>query len=210
MGIYFNGTTAYTLYKSETAKPYFIDKTSLLTDLFPLIEEGNNYICITRPRRFGKTVTANMIAAFFSKAKDAKDLFGKCKIAKNPEYRKYMNRYSVIHISFNDLPKRCDSYEEYIERIERRLIKDIHLEYPDLEIEEGEAIWDILNEIYASDMNARFLFVFDEWDFIFHQDFVTEQDKRDYLLFLRNLLKDRPYVLLAYITGILPIAKYSS
>ena len=75
---------------------------------------------------------------------------------------------------------------------------------------ENEAVWDILNEICAYDINARFIFVFDEWDFIFHQEFVSEQDKREYLLFLRNLLKDRPYVLLAYITGILPIAKYSS
>ena len=210
MGIYLNGTTAYTLYKSETVKPYFIDKTALLEQLFPLVNEGNNYICITRPRRFGKTVTANMIAAFFSKAKNTDDIFEKCTISQNAEYTKYQNQYSVIHISFNDLPKRCKSYEEYIERIENRLIKDICLEYPDIEILEDEAVWDILNEIYAYDINARFIFVFDEWDFIFHQEFVTEQNKREYLLFLRNLLKDRPYVLLAYITGILPIAKYSS
>ena len=210
MGIYLNGTTAYTLYKSETVKPYFIDKTSLLAQLFPLVNEGNNYICITRPRRFGKTVTANMIAAFFSKAKNANDIFEKRTISENPDCKKYQNKYSVIHISFNDLPKRCSSYEEYIERIENRLIKDICLEYPDIEISKDEAVWDILNEIYAYDINARFIFVFDEWDFIFHQEFVSEQDKREYLLFLRNLLKDRPYVLLAYITGILPIAKYSS
>lgn len=210
MGIYLNGTNAYTLYKSETVKPYFVDKTLLLSQLFPLVNAGNNYICVTRPRRFGKTVMANMIAAFFSKSKAADDIFDNCKISENPEYDKYKNQYAVIHISFNDLPKRCNSYEEYIERIERRLVKDIRREYPDVEISEEDAVWDILNEVYAQDMNARFIFVFDEWDFIFHQEFVTEQDKKEYLLFLRNLLKDRPYVLLAYITGILPIAKYSS
>lgn len=99
----------------------------MLEELFLLVQTGNNHICITRPRRFGKTVTANMISAFFSNA--------------------------------------CD---------------------------------------------ARFIFVLDEWDFIFHQNFITEQDKKEYLMFLRNLLKDRPYVRLAYMTGILPIAKYSS
>lgn len=71
MGIYVNSTTAYTLYKSETVKPYFIDKTMILKELFPLVTEGSNYLCITRPRRFGKTVMANMIAAFFSKGRDA-------------------------------------------------------------------------------------------------------------------------------------------
>lgn len=67
-----------------------------------------------------------------------------------------------------------------------------------------------LLNILAADDTARFIFVLDEWDFIFHQSFASEEDKKNYLLFLRNLLKDRPYVLLAYITGILPIAKYSS
>ena len=64
--------------------------------------------------------------------------------------------------------------------------------------------------MYAENDTAQFVFVLDEWDFIFHQSFITENDKREYLMFLRNLLKDRPYVLLAYMTGILPIAKYSS
>ena len=65
MGIYLNSKTAYILYKSEAEKPYFVDKTKMLEELFPLVETGNNHICITRPRRFGKTVMANMIAAFF-------------------------------------------------------------------------------------------------------------------------------------------------
>ena len=67
MGIYLNSRSAYTLYKSETEKPYFVDKTKMLEELFPLVRTGNNHICITRPRRFGKTVMANMIASFFSK-----------------------------------------------------------------------------------------------------------------------------------------------
>lgn len=74
MGMYVNSKTAYTLYKSETLKPYFVDKTMMLKELFPLVKEGSNYLCITRPRRFGKTVMANMIASFFSKGRDADDL----------------------------------------------------------------------------------------------------------------------------------------
>ena len=79
-----------------------------------------------------------------------------------------------------------------------------------MEIEENADAADVLLELYAADENARFIFVLDEWDFIFHRNFITEKNKREYLAFLRNLLKDRPYVLLAYMTGILPIAKYSS
>ena len=68
----------------------------------------------------------------------------------------------------------------------------------------------MLTDLYAEDSSIRFIFILDEWDFIFHQPYVTETEKKTYLSFLRSLLKDRPYVQLAYMTGILPIAKYSS
>lgn len=210
MGIYVNSKNAYALYKKETSKPYFIDKTLILKELFPLVEEGSNYLCITRPRRFGKTVMANMIASFFSKGHNADDIFQTLRIHQDKDYQKHINKYTVIHIMFNDLPRKCTSYEQYINRIEETLIKDVKKEYPDVPIDDQNAIWDILLEIYAEKQEVNFIFVLDEWDFIFHQKFVTEEDKTAYLLFLRNLLKDRPYISLVYMTGILPIAKYSS
>lgn len=210
MGIYVNSKTAYTLYRSETEKPYFVDKTKMLEELFPLVQTGNNHVCITRPRRFGKTVAANMIAAFFSKGCNAGDIFDTLRIAESDGYEEYRNRFPVIHISFHELDRACSSYGDYIGRIEKRLIRDIRKEYPEADIEETDSAADTLLDLYAQEEEARFVFVFDEWDFIFHQNFITEQDKKEYLLFLRNLLKDRPYVRLAYMTGILPIAKYSS
>lgn len=210
MGIYFNSETPYTLYKNETKKPYFVDKSLLLEELFPLVEEGGNYICITRPRRFGKTVMANMVASFFSKAKDAADIFDSLAISRDVRYQEFRNQYGVIHISFSDISGQCTSYREYIGRIERRLVKDLRKAFPDAELEQGEPAVDALMEIFAEDSSQRFIFVLDEWDFLFHQNFATEEEKREYLTFLRSLLKDRPYVLLAYMTGILPIAKYSS
>lgn len=210
MGIYVNSKNAYALYKKETAKPYFVDKTVLLKELFPLVEEGSHYLCITRPRRFGKTVMANMVASFFSKGHRANDVFQNLQIYQDKDYEKYLNKYTVIHIMFNDLPRNCNSYKQYIERIEETLIKDLKKEYPDMPIDDQNAVWDTLLEIYAEKQDINIVFVFDEWDFIFHQKFVTEDDKLSYLQFLRNLLKDRPYIALVYMTGILPIAKYSS
>lgn len=210
MGIYLNSESAYTLYKSETQKPYFVDKSRMIEELFPLIEEGANHICITRPRRFGKTVTANMISAFFSKAREASDIFDWLKISTSQNYSKYRNQYNVIHISLNDISRQCTTYEEYITRIEQRLVRDLKRAYPQAELDGEESAVDALMEIYTENSENRFIFVFDEWDFLFHQPFVTEKEKREYLSYLRSLLKDRPYVILAYMTGILPIAKYSS
>ena len=210
MGIYLNSESAYTLYKSETQKPYFVDKSRMIEELFPLIEEGANHICITRPRRFGKTVTANMISAFFSRAREAADIFDRLKISTSQNYSKYCNQYNVIHISLNDISRQCTTYEEYITRIEQRLVRDLKRAYPQAELDGEESAVDALMEIYTENSENRFIFVFDEWDFLFHQPFVTEKEKREYLSYLRSLLKDRPYVILAYMTGILPIAKYSS
>ena len=210
MGVYLNCTTAYTLYKNERVEPYFVDKTIMLEEIFPMVTSGNKHICITRPRRFGKTIMANMIAAFFSKVNDASDIFETLAISKVEEYRKHLNKYNVIHISFNELPARCKTYDQYIERIENILQNDLQENFPDVKMNKGEAVWDILKRIYVADSSVRFIFVLDEWDYIFHRSFVTEYDKQEYISFLSNLLKDKPYVLMTYMTGILPIAKYYS
>lgn len=158
MGIYLNSSTAYTLYKNETKKPYFVDKTLILEQLFPLVDEGTNYICITRPRRFGKTVMANMIASFFSKAQDAADIFDCLKISQDADYQIYRNKYNVIHISFNDISRQCTSYEQYIARIEERLIKDLQKEFPDAKLAQEQSAVDALTDIYTDDCSIRFYF----------------------------------------------------
>ena len=210
MGIYLDSKTAYALYRKEIRKPYFVDKTKMLEELISVIREGGDNICITRPRRFGKTVAANMIAAFFSRACNSTDLFSALEIGQTQGWGAYANRYPVIHISFNDVMSPCRTYGEYIGQIEGRLLEDLRQSFPGLVGgQETSAVSALLN-IYAADDTAEFIFVLDEWDYIFHQSFAAEQEKREYLQFLRNLLKDRPYVLLTYMTGILPIAKYSS
>lgn len=209
MGMYLNSKAPYTLYQSECANPYFVDKTALLQELFPYIDQGKKCLCITRPRRFGKTVMANMISAYLGKGKDAKELFDKLYISQSDYYTAHLNKYNVISISFNELPRNCKSYESYIDRIQNRLIRDLIEIYPSCKVHENEALWDILQYIYETE-EAKFIFVLDEWDFIFHRDFVSAEDKKDFISFLSMLLKDKAYVLLAYMTGILPIAKYSS
>ena len=210
VGNYLNSLIPYKAYVKEYRSPYFVDKSAMLTDLMECIQTSTNYICITRPRRFGKSVMANMIAAYFSRAEDPRMVFDNLKISSNAKYREHCGQYDVISISFNEMPKKCRSYDQYIERIEDRLIRDLADAYPDADINAEDAVWDALTAVFNAYDSKQFIFVFDEWDFIVHRDFVTEQDKREYIGFLSNLLKDKMYVALAYMTGILPITKYSS
>lgn len=210
MGIYLNSKSSHRIYADIVKTDYFVDKTAILDELIPLATgNGNKYICITRPRRFGKTTAASMIASFFGKGKNSSAVFDKLNVSKHPNYKLHLNRHNVIYISFNEVPDECGSYKDYITRIKRILLKDLCIAFPDIDIEKNEAIWDVLASIYEH-YDIEFIFVLDEWDYIFHQNFVSNEDKESYIKFLSSLLKDKGYIEFAYMTGILPIAKYSS
>ena len=224
MGVYLNSKKPYLLFREDALSTYYVDKSDILKYLVPVVEsreeletgqkkeigKSHRYICITRPRRFGKTVMANMISSYFCKENDSSEIFRGLKASSFDWYEKHLNQHNVIHIMFNEMPRRCRTYDEYIERIETRLLEDLIRAYPDAHIREDDALWDAFNSIIEFGCEDKFIFILDEWDFIFHRDFVTEENKAAYIDFLSNLLKDQPYVELAYMTGILPIAKYSS
>ena len=209
MGIYLNGNAPYSLYKSEFCRPYFVDKTDILKDLIVFANQGNSHICITRPRRFGKTVMANMVGAFFCKNTDASEVFDQLNISKYSGYSENLNQHNVIYIDFSVVDDECDNYKDYIDAIKENLKIDIRQIYPDIEFRKNNSVRDDLLQVFM-EKGSRFIFVFDEWDAVFNMPFVKDVDKKSYLLFLKGLLKDKAYVSLAYMTGILPIAKYSS
>ena len=209
MGMFLNSIIPYETYKAVVYDPYFVDKTSILDELMPLLGKMQRYICITRPRRFGKTVMANMIGAFFQKGADSCDIFDNLLIAGKEDYKNHLNRHNVIFIDFSEMPENCSSYSQYISRILSGLKQDLSNAFPELDIDKEKSVWDILTAVFEKN-GQKFIFIMDEWDAVFHMSFITEDNRKEYLQFLKLLLKSKSYVELAYITGILPIAKYSS
>ncbi len=118
MGIYLNRTSPYKKYSAVVSDEYFVDKTLLINELIPALGSERRFICITRPRRFGKTVMANMAAAFFGRAQDSSVMFGRFNIASCSSYSRHLNQHDVIFIDFSRIPRNCRSYEQYIERIQ--------------------------------------------------------------------------------------------
>lgn len=215
MGMFLNSRNSYEKYSKMASDPYFVDKSAIISELIMALERTNRYICIIRPRRFGKSVMANMVDAFFGKASESSGLFDRLEIARdnngkeNPKYRKHLNQHNVIYIDFSEISKKCTSYMQYIDRIQDGINRDLAAAYPDLDIHMEDALWDVLTCIFQ-ETSQKFIFVMDEWDAAFHLPFISEGDKEEYLRFLKALLKDKVYVELAYMTGVLPIAKYSS
>ena len=209
MGMFLNSSVPREGYKEVLRDPYFVDKTLILKELVPYFGKRNRYCCITRPRRFGKTVMANMVGAFFGKSDEGERIFENLAISREQEYKAHCHQHETIYIDFSKMPKDCREYERYIARIQNGIIEDLIAAYPDLDVSKTEAVWDGLQRIYEQ-TKGKFLFVLDEWDAVFHMPFVSGMNQQEFLLFLKNMLKDQPYVEFAYMTGVLPIAKYSS
>lgn len=209
MGMFLNSIVPYEAYKEIARTRFFVDKSSLIDEIISVVKmDGQRYFCFTRPRRFGKSVMANMIGAFFGRVIDDNDIFNNLEIAKCNNCREFLHNYDVIYIDFSRLPRDCNCYKQYISRIQDGINNDLKQEYPQLNLDPCRAVWDNLQIVFEQS-RKRFVFVMDEWDAVFHKNFITEADKKSYLEFLRDLLKGQGYVELAYMTGVLPIAKYS-
>lgn len=202
---YLNTSDSAELLEMTTNGSLYVDKSMLIDRISQKIRTEERFICITRPRRFGKSVNAHMLAAYYTKNQNTHELFANLKIAETAGYRKHLNQHNVIFIDFSKMPDLCESCREYMKFIIENMRADLQEAYPELSKREYASLSEMLNAT-----GERFIFILDEWNAIFHENYITEADKAKYLNFLRNLLKDQPYVELAYMTGVLPIVKYSS
>ena len=181
----------------------FIDKSGLLNILNKNMDTDNRFICISRPRRFGKSVAAQMTYAYYDRSCDSTKLFDGLEITKSPEYKTHLNKYPTIFIDWNrfaDIPK-----NEILKVAQRRFVKDLKESYDFLE--EKESLSNALEEINQR-TGDRFILIIDEWDMLVRD---VDQDVQDeYVNFLRAMFKSnnaKKIFLLVYMTGILPIIK---
>ena len=204
MALYLNTNKPLENYKKLYRSKYFVDKSLIIEKLNELIDTSDRYLCITRPRRFGKSSVADMLGAYYSKGIDSSHVFNNLKISSTPSYDEHLNQYNVINISFNKIPDKRNTFNDYMNMIKTSLINDIVEKYPHINPDKYFTISSMLR-----DTNDKFIFILDEWDYIFNNN-LFEENENDFLEFLRNILKDEPYVALCYMTGVLPVKKYSS
>ena len=202
---YLNTKSPLILFEEARNTDIYVDKSMLIDKISSHIRTNSKYICITRPRRFGKTINASMLGAYYTKGYDSSDLFNDLNIAQTDSYLSHLNCHNVIYMDLSQMPDECNQYHQYIASIRKKLRKDILENYSELINDDYDSISQLLKETEDS-----FIFILDEWDSIFYKKFMSQEDKNAYLQFLKGLLKDQPYVELAYMTGVLPISKYSS
>ena len=206
MGIYLNPGNEN--FKETTKSNIYVDKTGMIRIMNQFMDSGNKYVCISRPRRFGKTIAGNMLNAYYSKGCDSRELFAPYKIASNPCFSEKLNKYNVIKIDMNSEYQNSLDKENLIRDLTEEIKDEIVAAYPQAGIKEKDSLAKCILRVYAS-TGETFIILMDEYDVLVREQ-VSDDLFQEYLSFLNGLFKSdtlRPAISLAYLTGILPVVR---
>lgn len=207
MGRYLN-ITIKGFYESVQSEIY-VDKTGVISLLNRMIDTEQKYVCVSRPRRFGKSMTVKMLSAYYNEEANSHELFCNLQIGKDSTYEKYRNKYDVLLLNMQEFYSKNSDVDEMLQNIHTGVCRELVKKYADIEYTDISDMMETMYDIFLS-LNKTFIILIDEWDCIFREQEWKEDDWRKYLDFLRSWLKDKPYISLAYMTGILPIKKYGT
>ena len=185
----------------------FVDKTGLIEEINRKISTKEKWICDSKPRRFGKTTAVEMLAAYYTKGNHSEPLFQGLNAMEGKTFYKHLNAHNVIYVNFSDYFGKGPVSRE-IEAFSSRMIKDLDHAFPG--ILEDTADLALSLDMICQATEEKFIFLIDEWDSIFRLRRGKEEEHEEFLEFLRTLFKDQSYLELVYMTGILPIKKYST
>ena len=187
----------------------YVDKTGLIEKVNAVVDTRQKYICVSRPRRFGKSMATDMLAAYYDQSVDTARLFDTLQIAKAETYQKYRNQYDVLKVNMQEFLSMTHSMDEMLAVFQKRMIADLKRGYPDYVMDGEDSLVFAMKDVYAH-TKCPFIILIDEWDCLFREYKQDKEAQKKYLDFLRVWMKDQEYVALAYMTGILPIKKYGS
>ncbi|MDE6984741.1 MAG: ATP-binding protein, partial [Lachnospiraceae bacterium] len=204
MGIYLNpGNKGF---REAVNSEIYVDKTGLIALTNKYINTEQKYICVSRPRRFGKSMALKMLAAYYSRGCDSAELFQGRAIERDEAFQRHRNQYDVIYINMQQFMIGVEN-QEVTHYLEQEVLEELTEEYGEFIGKTDIGLSDALKRIYAK-TEKEFLFLVDEWDCVMRERQESEAVQKQYLDFLRKLFKDQPYVALVYMTGILPVKKY--
>ena len=190
----------------------YVDKTGLIEATNRFLDTPQAFICNSRPRRFGKSMAANMLAAYYSKGCDSHELFADLAIGKSADYEKYLNQFDVIHVDVQWCLMMAKSAEATISFISKNILKELREIYGNVIADDVEMVADAL-AIISEALGNKFVVIIDEWDVLIRDEATNKIVQEEYINFLRGLFKGvepTKYIALAYMTGILPIKKYKT
>ncbi|MDD6896354.1 MAG: AAA family ATPase [Prevotellaceae bacterium] len=209
MGIYINKGNSD--FRDIVAHEY-VDKSSMIPLVNATLNSESRYSCVTRCRRFGKSMAARMLAAYYDKSCDSRELFRGLKAEQDPSFETYLNKYYVIRVDMTDFTTRFRGEKDIVRKIQNKIIDDVLKEIPQINREQDDDLMEILIRI-SNSTGERFVIIIDEWDAILREMGTDDDIVTAYVDLLRRLFKgsnSNSVFAGAYLTGILPIKKYNT
>lgn len=204
MGIYLNpGNEGF---RESIRSRIYVDKTGLIACTNELICTKEKFICVSRPRRFGKSMALEMLAAYYSCGCNSRELFSGLAIEHDAGFLEHLNKYDVVFLNMQQFLIEAKP-EKVTDYLERQVLEELYDDYGEFIKNPVSGMADAFRKLYAK-TGKKFIFLIDEWDCVVRERPESDDLQKQYLDFLRVLLKDQPYVALAYMTGILPVKKY--
>ena len=207
MGSYLNpGSFSF---RGSLRSKIYVDKSELIAKINEVLYTEQKYICVSRPRRFGKSMAANMLAAYYDRSENTEELFQNLMISKDSSYRENLNQYDVIKINMQEFLSLSGTIEEMLQMLRDYLLSDFKEAYHEVHFRDEKNLIQVMKDVFSY-TKCPFVILIDEWDCLFREYKQDKEAQKKYLDFLRVWLKDKDYAALAYMTGILPIKKYGS
>jgi hypothetical protein len=190
----------------------YVDKSELIRVINSNLNSESRYSCVTRCRRFGKSMAAKMLCAYYDKSCDSRELFANLEIAKDPSFEQHLNKYPVIFLDMTSFTTRDLKKEEIIPTIQREVKEELLSVYPNIVDHPKDDLMATLIKIQQS-YHEKFIMIIDEWDAICREFLRDEASMTKYTNLLRRLFKGLLSDMVfagVYMTGILPIKKYDT
>ena len=210
MGIYINkGSDGFLSVRNSK----YVDKSGLIAIVNSTLNTEQRFSCVTRSRRFGKTIAAKMLLAYYDRSCDSRSLFADLEIASHPSFEKHLNKYPVIYLDITDFTTRDNLKTiDIVSTLQEKVMSEVLSAYPDIQREDDDDLMDVLVKV-SLHYNEKFIMIIDEWDAICREALGDEEAMNKYVNLLRRLFKGSASAQTfagVYMTGILPIKKYET
>ena len=189
MGLYLNPNAD--AFMQNKNKKIYVDKSQIIYELNDLIDSDDNFVCLSRPRRFGKSMAGNMISAYYSKGCDTREVFNQMKLGQEPCFDKYLNKFNVIKLDLNGWYQRAiqrNRKDFLLTDIHETLVDEFKVAFPALSFCSGETLDQCILKVYA-ETGEKFVIIIDEYDVLIREQ-VPQSLFDNYLSFLNGLFKD--------------------
>jgi len=206
MGLYLNPGNR--MFQMMLNSDFYVDKTGLASFMNAKMCRDGRFVCVSRPRRFGKSVDADMLVAYYTRGADSRAQFEGLGVSRDPSFEEHLNKHDTIKVDVQRIMDLTGAAPgEAAAAVADRVLPEIRAEWPKVVPERCDSLAEAL-ELAANAKGSGFVMIVDEWDFVMRAAQDDDAAQRSWLDFLRALFKGSQAIDACYMTGILPIRKY--